>query len=94
MTYGELNLIFLTVTVLLTWFIKSRYQCFTTPIVALPMLILTAVFDNLIILTKIVDYDTTKLFGIYVGVVPIEDFAYTVVAVLLVPSIWKAMTRE
>ena len=94
MTYGELNLIFLTVTVLLTWFIKSRYQCFTTPIVALPMLILTAVFDNLIILTKIVDYDNTKLFGIYVGVVPIEDFAYTVVAVLLVPSIWKAMTRE
>lgn len=94
MTYGELNLIFLTVAALLTWFIKSRYQCFTTPVIALPMLALTAVFDNLIILTKIVDYDPTKLFGIYVGVVPIEDFAYTVVAVLLVTSIWKAMTKE
>jgi hypothetical protein len=32
--------------------------------------------------------------GIYVGVVPIEDFAYTVVAVLLVPAIWKAVNKE
>ena len=58
------------------------------------MLILTAVFDNFIILAGIVDYDTTKLLGIYVGVVPIEDFAYTVVAVLLVPAIWKAVNKE
>jgi hypothetical protein len=26
--------------------------------------------------------------------VPIEDFAYTVVAILLVPAIWKAMTTN
>jgi lycopene cyclase domain-containing protein len=57
------------------------------------MLILTAVFDNLIILAGIVDYDATKLMGIYVGVVPIEDFAYTVVAVMLVPAIWKAANK-
>lgn len=93
MTYGEMNLIFLVVAGIATWIIKSRFQCFTTPIVILPMLVLTAVFDNLIILAGIVDYDTTKLMGIYVGVVPIEDFAYTVVAVLLVPAIWKAMTK-
>ena len=94
MTYGDMNLIFLVIAGIATWVIKSRFRCFTTPIVLLPMLILTAVFDNLIILAGIVDYDTTKLLGIYVGVVPIEDFAYTVVAVLLVPAIWKAMNKE
>ena len=94
MTYGDMNLIFLVIAGIATWVIKSRFRCFTTPIVLLPMLILTAVFDNLIILAGIVDYDTTKLLGIYVGVVPIEDFAYTVVAVLLVPAIWKAMSKE
>jgi|LakMenE01Jun11ns_1017448.scaffolds.fasta_scaffold9732746_3 lycopene cyclase domain-containing protein len=94
MTYGDMNLIFLVIAGIATWVIKSRFRCFTTPIVLLPMLILTAVFDNLIILAGIVDYDTTKLLGIYVGVVPIEDFAYTVVAVLLVPAIWKAVNKE
>ena len=94
MTYGDLNLIFLVIAGIATWVIKSRFRCFTTPIVLLPMLILTAVFDNFIILAGIVDYDTTKLLGIYVGVVPIEDFAYTVVAVLLVPAIWKAVNKE
>jgi len=93
MTYGDMNLIFLVIAGIATWIIKSRFQCFTTPIVLLPMLILTAVFDNLIILAGIVDYDATKLMGIYVGVVPIEDFAYTVVAVLLVPALWKAATK-
>jgi lycopene cyclase domain-containing protein len=94
MTYGDMNLIFLVIAGIATWVIKSRFRCFTTPMVLLPMLILTAVFDNLIILAGIVDYDTTKLLGIYVGVVPIEDFAYTVVAVLLVPAIWKAVNKE
>ena len=94
MTYGDMNLIFLVIAGIATWVIKSRFRCFTTPILLLPMLILTAVFDNFIILAGIVDYDTTKLLGIYVGVVPIEDFAYTVVAVLLVPAIWKAVNKE
>ncbi len=94
MTYGDMTLIFLVIAGIATWVIKSRFRCFTTPIVLLPMLILTAVFDNLIILAGIVDYDATKLMGIYVGVVPIEDFAYTVVAVLLVPAIWKAVNKE
>lgn len=93
MTYGDMNLIFLVIAGIATWVIKSRFRCFTTPMVLLPMLILTAVFDNFIILAGIVDYDTTKLMGIYVGVVPIEDFAYTVVAVLLVPAIWRAANK-
>lgn len=93
MTYGDMNLIFLVIAGIAAWVIKSRFRCFTTPIVLLPILILTAVFDNFIILAGIVDYDATKLMGIYVGAVPIEDFAYTVVAVLLVPAIWRAANK-
>jgi lycopene cyclase domain-containing protein len=94
MSYGELNFIFLAIAGIATWIIKSKYNCFTTPIVLLPMLVLTAVFDNLIILSGIVDYDESKLMGINILAVPIEDFAYTVVAVLLVPAIWKAVNKE
>jgi len=93
MTYCEMNLIFLALAVLAAWILKSRYQCFTSAFLLLPMLVLTAAFDNLIIILGIVGYDTEKLFGLYVGTVPIEDFAYTVVAVLLVPAIWKVASR-
>ena len=93
MTYGQLNLIFLAIAALATWLIKSRFNCFTTPVVVLPMILLTALFDNLIIAAGIVAYDKTKLLGAFVGVVPIEDFAYTIVAVLLVPAIWKAVNK-
>lgn len=93
MSYSDLNLFFLALATAITLIIKGRYRCITTPIVALPMLILTAIFDNLIILAGIVDYDNTKLLGINVGVVPIEDFAYVVVAILLIPSIWKAANK-
>jgi lycopene cyclase domain-containing protein len=53
----------------------------------IPLLILmlmTAVFDNLIILAGIVSYDESKLSGIKVLVAPIEDFAYTLVLVPLI----------
>lgn len=94
MTYGELNLIFLLAAGLLTWIIKSRFNCFTTPAVLLPLLLLTALFDNFIVATGIVAYDESKLLGIKIITVPIEDFAYTLVAVLLVPAIWKAMNKK
>lgn len=94
MTYSELNFIFLAIAGIATWILKSKYNCFTTPIVMLPMLLLTALFDNFIILSGIVDYDDSKLMGINIIAVPIEDFAYTVVAVLLVPAIWKAVNKE
>lgn len=93
MTYGDLNFIFLSIAIIATWIIKSRFRCFTTPAVALPMLVLTALFDNLIVAAGIVGYDESKLLGVRIGVIPIEDFAYTVVAILLVPTIWKAMNK-
>lgn len=93
MTYGDLNFIFLSIAIIATWIIKSRFRCFTTPVVALPMLVLTAIFDNLIVAAGIVGYDESKLLGVSIGVIPIEDFAYTVVAILLVPTIWKAMNK-
>ena len=53
----------------------------------IPLLILilmTAVFDNLIILAGIVSYDESTLSGIKILIAPIEDFAYTLVLVPLI----------
>ena len=53
------------------------------------MLLITAIFDNVIIATGIVAYDEAKISGIKIGVAPIEDFAYTVVALLVVPTLFN-----
>jgi len=47
-------------------------------------MLMTAVFDNLIILSGIVSYDESTLSGIKILVAPIEDFAYTLVLVPLI----------
>jgi lycopene cyclase domain-containing protein len=48
------------------------------------MVLSTALFDNLIVLSGIVGYDSSKLSGIYIFKAPIEDFAYSIVVVPLV----------
>lgn len=53
------------------------------------LLITTAVFDSLIIWAKLVAYDPHKILGWHIGQAPIEDFAYVLVAVTLIPYLWK-----
>lgn len=53
------------------------------------VLLLTAVFDTLIIAAGIVAYDTTKILEVYIGRAPVEDFAYAIVSVILVVVIWE-----
>jgi len=92
MLYLALNLIFMLIAfVILNVFVRKtpwRILSFTL----LGMLLLTTIFDNIIIGLKIVDYDQSKLSGWFIGLAPIEDFAYTVVSVLAVATIWNKLT--
>jgi lycopene cyclase domain-containing protein len=53
------------------------------------VLVLTLVFDNLLVGLKIVDYDPAKISGLRVPLAPIEDFGYVAVAVILLPVLWQ-----
>jgi len=52
------------------------------------MFSLTLVFDNAIIGFGIVDYDEALISGLRLGFAPVEDFAYTLAALLLIPALW------
>lgn len=69
----------------------EQRQSVTKPfwVTLLGVLVLTAVFDSLIIAAGIVGYDPTRILGIYIGRAPIEDFAYAAVSVMLVVIIWE-----
>jgi len=57
------------------------------------IVIATAVFDNVIIATGIVDYDAARISGAKIGVAPVEDFAYAIAAAVLLPALWVLLRR-
>jgi len=93
MNYLALNLIFLAISFFALFLVpKNRWPAYLVGM--LPMILITAVFDNLIVSAGIVGYDHSKISGIMVGAAPIEDFAYTIAAVLIVPSVWSAVLNR
>lgn len=61
---------------------------------AIVVLVLTAVFDNVLVGTGIVDYDPALISGARLGVAPLEDFAYAIAALLLLPSLWSLLQSK
>lgn len=57
------------------------------------VVILTAVFDNVMIGVGLVGYDRALISGVFVGIAPLEDFAYAVAAVVLLPALWSLGAR-
>jgi len=93
MTYLALN-----ATFLLTLFVVLNVLVRRTPwrvigITTIFLLVLTVIFDNAIVGTGIVAYDASKISGLMIGIAPIEDFAYTLAAAILIPSVWILLER-
>lgn len=64
----------------------------------LVVMILTAVFDTLMISVGLMTYAPEQICGLRVGLAPIEDFAYPVAGLIILPSLWllyrKRGTRD
>ena len=56
--------------------------------------VLTAVFDNVMIASGLFDYGQGTLTGARVGLAPLEDFAYPLAGVLLLPGLWILLSRK
>ncbi|WP_448004350.1 lycopene cyclase domain-containing protein [Agromyces bauzanensis] len=101
MTYALISLPFLAIGVFVAVFATRslprparRRRWIATAIAAVVLLVLTGVFDTVMIAAGLFGYaDGTRL-GPTVGLAPIEDFAYPIVAVLLVPAVWTIARRR
>lgn len=84
-----------TICVLSIVVLKSRH-IFNRSFVytLLILLVLTAVFDSLIVGSGIVGYTRATILGIFIGKAPIEDFFYTVVAVMGSVSLWERYAKK
>ena len=79
-------------TALAKWKFRLRLQSLVVPVAAL--LVSTALFDNLIVGSGLVAYDESRIIGVRIGVAPIEDFLYAIVAVLVTASVWQILRRR
>ena len=84
MNYFSLNLIFLMALALLTIPVFRTLRWRAIGFATAALLLITVVFDNLIIALGIVAYDEKLISGIKIGIAPIEDFAYSLAAPLLI----------
>jgi lycopene cyclase domain-containing protein len=89
MSYPLLTIIVLTIFVFYAILMRRWLSLRPLGFAAVLMFTLTAIFDNVIIGTGIVAYDDDKLLGIKILYAPIEDFAYTAVALVLIPSLFN-----
>jgi lycopene cyclase domain-containing protein len=97
MTYWLVNIPFLLVAALVCGVAIGRRA---TPrglawvVCALVMMVLTVVFDNAIIGAGVVGYNPALLSGVMVGLAPLEDFSYTLAAVLIIPALWHLLQPQ
>jgi lycopene cyclase domain-containing protein len=94
MTYAILSVAVLGALALVCVPTLRRLPFRPLALTAVVLAVLTTVFDNVIVGLHIVAYDNARILGLLVPVAPIEDFAYALGAVLLVPTVWTLLGRR
>jgi lycopene cyclase domain-containing protein len=96
MSYAVLCLPFLAVSAVLAAIAWRRAPAGHAAALALTaggLVLLTAVFDSLMIAAGLFDYADAPLLGPRLGLAPIEDFAYPIAALLLCSAVWTLLGR-
>lgn len=94
MTYWLLNLPFLAVAALAGILAARRLSWPAIGITAAVLLVMTAAFDNIMIGVGLVDYEPSLISGAFLGIAPLEDFAYALAAIFGLPSLWVLLERR
>ena len=94
MTYWALNAIFLAVILVIAILARRRLSWPAVGVTAAVLLVMTAVFDNIMISVGLVAYEPSLISGAFIGIAPLEDFAYALAAIVGLPSLWVLLGRK
>lgn len=91
MTYALIVVPFLVITAIVTLASATRpgmrERLRASGWAALILVILTAIFDNIMVAADLFTYPEHLISGIRIGLAPIEDFAYPLAAAFGVPAV-------
>jgi len=96
LTYLLISTVFVFTAVVIAMLVARADQArsLSVPGVALAgtgLLILTAIFDNIMIGLDLFTYSDDLISGVSIGRAPIEDFAYPLATVVLLPALWTLL---
>lgn len=94
MSYWTLNAVFLAVVVGVAFaavIARRSPRWRAVAISGLVVIMLTAVFDNVMVAIGLFGYNPQQISGAFVGLAPLEDFAYALAAVVLLPALWQLL---
>lgn len=72
-------------------FRRDRRGWAALAIAAVVIMALTVVFDSLMIAADLFRFDDALLLGVRLGLAPIEDLGYALIALLLVAALWRLL---
>ncbi len=58
------------------------------------LLVLTAVFDNVMMAAGFFDYGADEISGMRLGLIPLEDFLYPIAGALLLSGTWQLFSKN
>ena len=101
MTYALISLPFLAAAVLAAVLLlrrtrpaDRRWHWTAVGLALIALLLLTVVFDTLMIGLDLFSYAESQITGLRLGLAPVEDLAYPVAVGLALPALWVALTRR
>ena len=93
--YPVLALVLVTVAVALRIILGDAARRRGRPLPLMPSLVtmlvlvmLTLVFDNVMIGVGLYGYPDDQLLGVKIGLVPLEDLSYPIATAVLLPAVW------
>lgn len=95
-TYIILNLITLGVVLIVLFLLRQRiiWPIKTWLMTFCALLLLTLLFDNLLIWLDMYRYAPDKILGVYLWLAPIEDFMYPLLAAIVIPAVWNKLGKS
>ena len=97
MSYVLLSAGFLAVAAVIAavgWRRAPRGHGRSVAISALGLVVLTVAFDSIMIAAGLFDYSEAQIWGVRLGLAPVEDLAYPIAGILLLSGVWNMMRRR
>ncbi|WP_066586415.1 lycopene cyclase domain-containing protein [Cellulomonas timonensis] len=94
MTNAVLNVAVLAVLCLVCAPVLRRLRGWAVVWTVAHLLMLTLIFDTLMIEVGLYTYEPSKILGVWVWGAPLEDFAYPIAAGIAMPVLWTVLGRR
>lgn len=72
----------------------SRIPLCPTLLAIAALVVLTIIFDNLMIASGLFAYADERITGIRIGLAPVEDLSYPIALAILLPGVWELTRRK